>query len=81
LVEACRTKRIWGAGLDVFEYEPKMVPGLAELDNVTIVPHIASASVETRTKMATMAAGNLLAMLKGEPIPNLVNPDYTKFRK
>ncbi len=81
LVEALKAKKIAGAGLDVFEYEPEMVPGLAELDNVTIVPHIASASVETRTKMATMAAANLLAMLKGEPIPNLVNPDYVKYRK
>lgn len=81
LVEALKAKRIAGAGLDVFEYEPEMVPGLAELDNVTIVPHIASASVETRTKMGTMAAANLLAMLKGELIPNLVNPDYVKYRK
>ncbi|MGE5509349.1 MAG: 2-hydroxyacid dehydrogenase [Chitinophagales bacterium] len=78
LVEALRKGQIAGAGLDVYEYEPKMVPGLAELPNVIVVPHIASASVETRTKMATMAAGNLLAMLKGEPIPNLVNPEYRK---
>lgn len=81
LVEALKAKKIAGAGLDVFEYEPEMAPGLAELDNVTIVPHIASASVETRTKMGTMAAANLLAMLKGELIPNLVNPDYVKYRK
>jgi glyoxylate reductase len=76
LVEALRKGVIAGAGLDVFENEPAMAPGLAELPNATIVPHIASASVETRTKMATMAASNLLAMLKGEPIPNLVNPEY-----
>lgn len=78
LVAALKAGTIKGAGLDVFEDEPAMAPGLAELDNAIVVPHIASASVETRTRMATMAAENLLAMLKGEPIPNLVNPDYRR---
>lgn len=76
LVEALKAGVIKGAGLDVFEDEPAMKPGLAECANVVIVPHIASASVETRTRMAVMAAENLLAMLKGTPIPNLVNPEY-----
>ena len=75
LVEALRVRKIAGAGLDVYEDEPEMAPGLAESDNVILAPHIASATVETRTKMATMAAGNLLAGLKGEIPPNLVNPE------
>ena len=75
LVEALKARKIAGAGLDVYENEPEMAPGLAELDNVVLAPHIASATVETRTKMATMAAGNLLAGLRGEIPPNLVNPE------
>ena len=75
LVAALRDKRIAGAGLDVFEDEPELAPGLAELDNVVIPPHIASATIGTRTKMATMAASNLVAVLKGETPPNCVNPE------
>lgn len=75
LVNALKNKEIAGAGLDVFEDEPKLDPGLAELDNVTLAPHIASASIETRTKMAVMAAENLLAGLKGKEMPNIVNPE------
>ena len=58
LVEALRSRTIAGAALDVFEEEPKLAPGLAELDNVVLAPHIASATTETRTKMAIMAAEN-----------------------
>jgi glyoxylate reductase len=75
LVEALRNNVIAGAGLDVFEDEPILAPGLAELDNAVIVPHIASASIETRTKMATMAAGNIVAYFKGDTPPNMVNPE------
>jgi len=75
LVQALRERRIGGAGLDVYEYEPKLTPGLTELDNVTLAPHIASASVETRTKMAVMAATNLVDALQGRRPPNLVNPE------
>ncbi|RMF85798.1 MAG: D-glycerate dehydrogenase [Nitrospinota bacterium] len=75
LVQALREKRIAGAALDVFEEEPKLAPGLAELENVTLAPHIASASVETRTRMATMAAENLIAALSGKRPPNLVNTE------
>lgn len=78
LVEALREKKIAGAGLDVFEDEPLLKPGLAELDNVVIPPHIASATIETRTKMATMAATNLVTMLRGETPPNCVNPEVLK---
>jgi len=73
LVEALQAHELAGAGLDVYEEEPQLAPGLAELNNVTLAPHIASATVETRTKMAVMAAENLLAGLKGQKIPNLVN--------
>ena len=75
LVEALRAKGIAGAGLDVFEREPELVPGLAELDNVVIPPHIASATIETRGRMAAMAAGNLIARLEGDEPPNCVNPE------
>lgn len=78
LVRALREGEIAGAGLDVFEQEPKLEEGLASLDNVVILPHIASASTDTRTKMAMMAAENLLAGLKGEKMPNIINPDVLK---
>jgi glyoxylate reductase len=72
LAEALKNGVIAGAGLDVFEHEPELAPGLAELENVTLTPHIASGSVETRAKMATMAAENIIAVLKGETAPNTV---------
>lgn len=75
LVEALKKGTIGGAGLDVFEEEPELAPGLVDLENVTIVPHIASASIATRTKMATMAAENLIKGLRGEKMPNLINPE------
>jgi lactate dehydrogenase-like 2-hydroxyacid dehydrogenase len=75
LVEALRAKQIAGAALDVFEYEPKIHPGLIELDNVVLAPHIASASVETRTRMATMAAENMIAALEGKIPPHIVSPE------
>ena len=75
LVEALRNKVIFAAGLDVYEDEPALAPGLAELDNVLIPPHIASATIDTRSKMATMAAGNIVAFFKGERPPNIVNPE------
>ena len=63
-VKALKEGEIWGAGLDVFENEPALEPELAELDNVVIVPHIASATIETRTKMGLMAAENILALTR-----------------
>jgi lactate dehydrogenase-like 2-hydroxyacid dehydrogenase len=75
LVQALRERRIAGAGLDVYEHEPRMAPGLIDLDNVTLAPHIASASVETRMKMAVMAATNLVEALQGRRPPNIVNPE------
>lgn len=75
LVDALRAGRIAGAGLDVFEDEPKIHPGLLELENVALTPHIGSASGATRRRMATRAAENCVAALRGERPPNLVNPD------
>jgi glyoxylate reductase len=73
LVEALRAHKIAGAGLDVYEREPEMEPGLAELENTVLLPHLGSASRGTRDKMASMAATNAVAMLRGEPAPNCVN--------
>ncbi len=76
LAEALSDGTIWAAGLDVFEVEP--VPSdhpLLALENVIVVPHIASASVVTRTKMAVMAVENLLAVLEGRRPEHLVNPE------
>jgi glyoxylate reductase len=67
LVEALRAGAIAGAGLDVFEHEPQVHPGLLELENVVLVPHLGSATLETRTAMAVLAARNALAVLAGEP--------------
>lgn len=66
LVEVLRDGRIRGAGLDVFEDEPALAPGLAELENAVLTPHIASASVETREAMGVLAAESILAVLRGE---------------
>lgn len=73
LAEALTAGKIAGAALDVFEFEPKVHPALMGLDNVILAPHISSASVATRTRMAVMAAENCLAALEGRTPPNLVN--------
>lgn len=75
LVAALREGRLAGAALDVYEREPELTPGLAELENVVLAPHIGSASRETRARMAVMAAQNVLAALRGKRPPNLVNPE------
>lgn len=72
LVEALQKKKIWGAGLDVYEREPAIEKDLFKLNNVVLLPHIGSASYETRLKMALMAAKNLVQGLKGEKPDNLV---------
>jgi glyoxylate reductase len=74
-VEALRMGVIAGAGLDVYEHEPELAPGLAELPNVVLAPHLGSATVEARTAMADLAAENLLAGLAGRRPPRPVNPD------
>jgi glyoxylate reductase len=74
LVTALRTGEIAGAGLDVYEAEPAMADGLAELDNAVVLPHIGSATIESRTDMATLAARNLAAMLAGQRPETCLNP-------
>ena len=78
LVQALTEGRIAGAGLDVFEEEPTVHPGLIGLPNVVLAPHIASASHETRLKMATLAVENCLAVLEGKIPPTPVNPEVLK---
>jgi glyoxylate reductase len=78
LVSALQNKKIAGAGLDVYENEPVLAPGLAELENTLLLPHVGSATLETRTKMAMMATENLIAGLTGRKPPNLVNPEAWK---
>jgi len=75
LGRALREGRLAGAALDVFEEEPRAHPDLIQLSNAILTPHIASASVTTRTRMATMAAENCLAVLQGSTPPNAVNPE------
>ena len=75
LARALQSGSIAGAGLDVFEREPEVDPLLLQCENAVLTPHIASASVATRTRMATMAAENVLAALDGERPPTLLNPE------
>jgi len=77
LVSALENNKIAGAALDVFENEPVIHPGLKR-PNVVLTPHIASASIETRTKMAVMAANNIVALFNGQRPPNILNPDIFK---
>ena len=74
LVAALREKRLGAAGLDVYEREPQVAAGLAQLDNVVLLPHLGSATRETRTRMALLAAENLIAMVQGRRPPNPLNP-------
>jgi glyoxylate reductase len=66
LLNALKDHKIAGAGLDVYEHEPLITPGLIELENVVLLPHIGSATVETRTKMAVLAAENAIAIMEGK---------------
>jgi len=78
LVEALQQKKIAGAGFDVYENEPELTPGLAELDNVVLAPHLGSASIQTRRRMAQMTAENLLAGMRGADPPWFVNPNMVR---
>ncbi len=78
LVKALKEKWIWGAGLDVYEEEPKVHPELIEMKNVVLCPHIASATIYTRTRMGLIAAENLIAFFEGQKPPNLVNEEVWK---
>lgn len=77
LVAALEAGKIAGAALDVYENEPFIHPGLKR-PNVVLAPHIASASLETRTKMAIIAAENVVALFKGQRPPNMLNPEVLK---
>ncbi|MEP9412490.1 MAG: D-glycerate dehydrogenase [Candidatus Brocadia sp.] len=78
LVCALKNRQIAGAGLDVYEEEPELKPGLAELDNVVLAPHLGSATVETRTKMSLMAAGNIISVLSNRTPDNCINPEVLR---
>ena len=75
LVAALEARRIAGAALDVHENEPKVHPGLVGRSDVVLTPHIASASLETRTRMATIAAENVIALFAGRRPPTALNPE------
>lgn len=75
LIKALKEKQIFAAGLDVYEFEPQIPKELMELDNVILAPHIASASIDTRTKMAELAADNLIAFFSTGKPNTPVNPD------
>jgi glyoxylate reductase len=75
LVQALQMNMIAGAGLDVFENEPAVEPELLTMENAVLLPHIASASLNTRTLMATMASDNIVAHYHGQPPPNILNPE------
>ena len=75
LVRALKGKKIAGAGLDVFEHEPRVSPELKTMKNVVIVPHLGSATTEVREEMAGIVVDNILALLEGRRPPNCVNPE------
>lgn len=78
LVEALTAKKIAGAALDVYEREPAVHPGLIPMPNVVLAPHIASATVRTRSEMSAMAARNMATAVRGGRPPNLLNPEVKK---
>ncbi len=78
LVEALKAHKIGGAGLDVYEREPAVHPGLIALPNVVLAPHIASGTTRTRSEMSAMAARNMTTALRGGRPPNLLNPEARK---
>ncbi|OAN90752.1 2-hydroxyacid dehydrogenase [Sulfitobacter geojensis] len=72
LVTALQEKRIAGAGLDVYEFEPKVPAALIALENVTLLPHLGTSAQEVREQMGVMAVDNLVAFFDGKPVPNPV---------
>jgi glyoxylate reductase len=78
LVEALNAKKIGGAGLDVYEREPAVHPGLIPMPNVVLAPHIASATVRTRSEMSAMAARNMATAIRGGRPANLLNPEVKR---
>src|ERR671936_1963426 len=80
LARALRQGQIFAAGLDVFEKEPEVHPELLELDNVVVIPHLGSATVDTRIAMGMLAAENLISALEGRQPPTLLNPEVWEKR-
>src|SRR5689334_5062564 len=78
LVDALTARKLAGAGLDVYEREPAVHPGLIPMPNVILAPHIASATVRTRSEMSAMAARNMATAVRGGRPPNLVNPEVKR---
>jgi len=74
LMRALKSKKIAGAGLDVFEHEPKLPPALRAMKNVVLTPHLGSAVMEIRDKMANIVVDNIEALIEGRVPPNCVNP-------
>ncbi len=75
LVDALRTGQIAAAGLDTYAREPRLAPGLADLHNVVLLPHLGSATIRTRGRMSELAAGAVISALKGDIASNVVNPE------
>jgi glyoxylate reductase len=75
LVRALEEKRIAGAALDVYEYEPAVEPGLIHLPNVVLTPHLGSAALETRERMTALVVENIAAVIEGRNPPNIYNPE------
>jgi len=75
LVRALTEKRIAGAALDVYEHEPLVEPGLIGLPNVVLTPHLGSAAVDTRERVAAILVDNVIAVMEGRRPPNLYNPE------
>jgi glyoxylate reductase len=78
LVTALTARKIAGVGMDVYEREPAVHPGLIPMPNVVLAPHIASATTRTRSEMSAMAARNMATAARGGRPPNLVNPEVKK---
>ena len=78
LVQALGKHQIAGAGLDVFEHEPKVTPALLTMPNVVATPHLGSAVIEVRERMANIVVDNILALLNGKVPPNCVNPEVLR---
>jgi glyoxylate reductase len=78
LADALKNHKIFAAGLDVYEKEPEVHPGLLPLRNLVLAPHIASASVRTRSEMSAVAARNMVAGVRGGRPANLVNPEVIR---
>lgn len=81
LVQALKSGKVRGAGLDVYEFEPEITPALLDMKNVVLLPHIGSATMEARDKMSETAARNVIAALEGERPPNLIPELADLFRR